>query len=67
VQGKLEHALRLPKGINTSPWAPMEVLSVHPFIIEPPTRGEAPGGSRRPPQVLELSSRWLRPYPSRHG
>jgi hypothetical protein len=29
--------------------------------------GEAPGGSRRPPQVLELPRRWLRPCPSRHG
>jgi hypothetical protein len=24
VQGKLEHAPRLPKGINTPPWAPKE-------------------------------------------
>jgi hypothetical protein len=29
--------------------------------------GEAPGASRRPPQVLELSRRWPRPCPSRHG
>jgi hypothetical protein len=29
--------------------------------------GEAPGGSRRPPRVLELPRRWLRPCPSRHG
>jgi hypothetical protein len=29
--------------------------------------GEAPGGSRRPPQVLELPRRWLRPCPSCHG
>jgi hypothetical protein len=28
--------------------------------------GEAPGGSRRPPQVLKLPKRWLRPCPSRH-
>jgi hypothetical protein len=24
VQGKVEHAPRLPKGINTTPWAPKE-------------------------------------------
>jgi hypothetical protein len=24
VQGKVEHARRLPKGINTTPWAPKE-------------------------------------------
>jgi hypothetical protein len=29
--------------------------------------GEAPGGSRRPPQVLRLLRRWPRPCPSRHG
>jgi hypothetical protein len=29
--------------------------------------GEAPGGSRRPPQVLELPWRWPRPCPSHHG
>jgi hypothetical protein len=29
--------------------------------------GEAPRGSRRPPQVLELPRRWLRLDPSRHG
>jgi hypothetical protein len=29
--------------------------------------GEAPGGSRRPPRVLELPKRWLRPCPSHHG
>jgi hypothetical protein len=29
--------------------------------------GEAPGGSRRPPRVLELPRRWLRPCPSQHG
>jgi hypothetical protein len=29
--------------------------------------GEAPGRSRRPPRVLELPRRWLRPCPNRHG
>jgi hypothetical protein len=29
--------------------------------------GEAPGGSRRPPRVLELPRGWLRPCPSHHG
>jgi hypothetical protein len=29
--------------------------------------GKASGGSRRPPQVLELPRRWLRLDPSRHG
>jgi hypothetical protein len=40
---------------------------IHPFIKEPPTRGEAPGGSRRPPQVLEFPRRGLRLDPSCHG
>jgi hypothetical protein len=43
VQGKLEHALRLPKGINKTPWVPKEGWSVHPFIREPPTRKRSPG------------------------
>jgi hypothetical protein len=29
---------RLPKGINTTPWAPKEVWSIHLFIRELPTR-----------------------------
>jgi hypothetical protein len=53
VQGKVEHAPRLPKGINPSESRRDE--------------GEAPGGSRRLPRVLELPRRWLRPCPSRHG
>jgi hypothetical protein len=40
---------------------------IHLFIREPPTRWEAPGGSRRLPQVLKLPRRWLRLDPSRHG
>jgi hypothetical protein len=40
---------------------------IHPFIREPPTRGEAPGGSRRAPQVLELPRRGPIPCPSHHG
>jgi hypothetical protein len=40
---------------------------IHPFIREPPTRGEAPGGSRRPLQVLKLPRRWLMLDLSRHG
>jgi hypothetical protein len=67
MQRKVEHAPRLPKGINTTPWAAKEVWSIHPFIREPPTWSEAPGGSRRPPEVLELPRRWPRPCPSRHG
>jgi hypothetical protein len=67
VQGKVENAPRLPKGVNTTPWAPKEGWSIHPIIREPATRGEAPGGSRRPPQVLELPRRWPRSYPSHHG
>jgi hypothetical protein len=38
MQGKVEHAPRLPKGINTPPWEPKEMWSIHPFIREPPTR-----------------------------
>jgi hypothetical protein len=40
---------------------------IHPFIREPPTQGEALGGSRGPPQVLKLPRRWLRLDPRRHG
>jgi hypothetical protein len=40
---------------------------IHPFIREAPTRGEAPGGSQRPPQVLKLPRIWLRLDPSHHG
>jgi hypothetical protein len=61
VQGKVEHARRLPKGINTTPWAPKEGGSIHPFIREPRDEGEASGRSRRPQQVLELPRRWPRP------
>jgi hypothetical protein len=40
---------------------------IHPFIWEPPTRGEAPRGSWWPLQVLKLPRRWLRLDPSCHG
>jgi hypothetical protein len=43
VQGKVQHAPRLPKGINTTPWAPKEGWSIHPFIREPPTRRRSTG------------------------
>jgi hypothetical protein len=32
VQGKVEHAPKLPKGINTSPWVPKEGIGIDPFI-----------------------------------
>jgi hypothetical protein len=38
VQGKVENAPRLTKGINTTPWAPKEGRSIHPIIKEPPTQ-----------------------------
>jgi hypothetical protein len=44
------------------------VTPPHPSIHQSRRHeGEAPGGSRRPPQVLELLRRWPRPCPSRHG
>jgi hypothetical protein len=53
MQGKLEFAPRLPKGINITPWAPKEgepsIHSSESYRHE----GEAPGGSRRQPEVLE--------------
>jgi hypothetical protein len=61
VQGKVEHAPRLPKGINTTPWVPKEGGSIHPFIKEPRDEGEVSEGRRWPPQVLELPRRWPRP------
>jgi hypothetical protein len=67
VQEKVENAPRLPKGINTTPWAPKEGdRSIHSSESRR-HKGEAPGGSRRPSQVLELPGRWPRPCPSHHG
>jgi hypothetical protein len=43
MQGKVEHAPRLPKGINTTPWAPKEGWSIHPFIREPPKQSRSTG------------------------
>jgi hypothetical protein len=43
VQGKVEDAPRLPKGINTTLWAPKEGWSIHPFIREPLTRRRSTG------------------------
>jgi hypothetical protein len=43
VQSKVEHAPSLPKGINTTPWAPKDGGSIHPFIREPPTRRRSTG------------------------
>jgi hypothetical protein len=43
MQSKVEHAPRLPKGINTTPWAPKEGWSIHPFIRELPTRRRSTG------------------------
>jgi hypothetical protein len=43
VQGKVEHAPTLPKGINTPPWDPKERWSIHPFIRESPTRRRSTG------------------------
>jgi hypothetical protein len=58
---------KAPQGHKYTPWEPKESWSIHPFITEPPTRGEAPGGSRRPPRVIKLPRRWLRLDPSHHG
>jgi hypothetical protein len=61
VQGKVEQASRLPKGINTPPWALKEGWSIHPFIREPSTRRRS---TRRKPPAAEsskLSRRWPRP------
>jgi hypothetical protein len=66
MQGKVEQAPRLPKGINTPPWAPKEGWSIHSSKSRR-DEGVAPGGSWRPLRVLELPRRWLRPCPSRHG
>jgi hypothetical protein len=65
VQGKVEHAPRLPKGINTPPWAPKEGWSIHPFIREPPTRRRST--RRKPPATASPRSRLRHglglPYP----
>jgi hypothetical protein len=49
VQGKVEHAPRLPKGINTPPWALKEGGGINPSIYQRAAetkekhRGEADG------------------------
>jgi hypothetical protein len=43
MQGKVEHTPRIPKGINTTSWAPEEGWSIHPFIIEMPRRRRSTG------------------------
>jgi hypothetical protein len=43
VQGKVGHAPRLPKDINTTPWVLKERGSIHPFIREPLTRRRSTG------------------------
>jgi hypothetical protein len=48
------------------PLPPPAATSIH-SLGSSRHEGEAPGGSRRPPQVLELPERWLRSCPSRHG
>jgi hypothetical protein len=48
------------------PLHPPAATSIH-SAVSCRGEGEALGGSRRPPQVLELPRGWLRPCPSRHG
>jgi hypothetical protein len=48
------------------PLPPPAAISIHSSESRR-HEGEAPGGSRRPPQFLELPRRWLRICPSRHG
>jgi hypothetical protein len=48
------------------PLPPPDATSIHSSENRR-DEGEAPGGSRRPPRVLELPRRWLRPCSSRHG
>jgi hypothetical protein len=55
VQGKVEHAPRHPKGINTTPWAPKEGdRSIHPSTRTRQNLGESDEGRRRAPRVLEV-------------
>jgi hypothetical protein len=43
MQGKVEHAPRLPMGINTPLGRPRKGWSIHPFIREPPRRRRSTG------------------------
>jgi hypothetical protein len=63
VQGKVEHAPRLPKGINTPHWAPKEGWSIHPSIGTRRNLGDSNDGRR---ESSKSSRRWPRPA-SRHG
>jgi hypothetical protein len=47
------------------PLPPSAATSIHSESRQ--HKGEASGGSRRPPQVLKLPRRWLRLDSSRHG
>jgi hypothetical protein len=67
MEGKGELDPWLPKGINKTPWAPKEGWWFIQSLESRWQEGEAPGGSRRSSQVLELPRRWPRPCPSRHG
>jgi hypothetical protein len=58
VQGKLEHAPRLPKGINTPPWAPKEGRSIHPSTGTRRNQGDSDDGRR---ESSKSSRRWPRP------
>jgi hypothetical protein len=59
-------SIRYPRSYNLLPLPPPAATSIH-SLESRRGEGEAPGGSRRPPWVLELPRRWLRPCPSRHG
>jgi hypothetical protein len=60
VQGKVEHAPRLPKGVNTTPWVPKEGgrnLSIYHNSVkskQTPERDDDHGESSK------LSRRWPR-------
>jgi hypothetical protein len=58
VQGKVEHAPRLPKGINTTPWAPKEGWSIHPSTGTWRNLGESDDDRR---ESSKLFRRWPRP------
>ena len=59
VQGKVEHAPRLPKGINTTPLAPKGGDPIHPELDE--NLGLRPEGDDGRRKSSRVPRKWLRP------
>jgi hypothetical protein len=64
VQGKVEHAPRLPKGISTTPWVPKEGWSIHPSTGTRRNLGDSDDGRHESSKLFSEdqerpSGRWM--------